>query len=230
MIGRPILAAALLLSTVSVASAGEGGGLNPASDAAPRLSRADRAAIVDELVERLRADPEILVETLLRYRQADKADAGLGLVPADAPTEGRADAATMVVEFVDYACEPCRDTGRVLDGMARSGEIRLVHRDLPFGAEGVELAASALDAHKQAGRYAAVRADLIAGRTPPSAAVGNRPFALSVMKRARADAARLGIRSLPALAVVRDGRMEVLSGEVGRDAILAAAKRLAGES
>lgn len=229
MIRRPILAAALLLSTLSAAPAGEGGGLNPASGTSPRLTPADRAAIVDELVERLRADPEILVETLLRYRQAEKADAGLGLVPTDAPTDGRPDAATTVIEFVDYACEPCRTTGRVLDGMARSGEIRLVHRDLPFGAEGVELSVSALDAHKRAGRYGTVRDALLAGRTPPSDAVENRPFAISVMKRARADAARLGIRTLPALAVVRDGRLEVLSGEVGRDAILAAAKRLAGE-
>lgn len=229
MIGRSVLAAALLVSSVCSGSAGEGGGLNPASDAAPRLSRADRSAIVDELVERLRADPEILVETLLRYRQADKADAGLGLVPADAPTDGRADAATTVVEFVDYACEPCRNTGRILDAMARSGEIRVVHRDLPFGGDGVELAVSALDAHKRAGRYAEVRGALLAGRTPAPEAVENRPFALAVMKRARADAARLGIRSLPAIAVLREGRMELLNGETGRDAILAASKRLAGQ-
>lgn len=229
MTGRFLLAAALLSSTLSIGLAGEGGALNPASGAAPRLSRADRAAIVDELVERLRADPEILVETLLRYRQAEAADAGLGLVPADAPTAGRSDAATTVVEFVDYACEPCRNTGRVLDGMARSGEIRLVHRDLPFGGDGVELAVSALDAHKRAGRYAEVRAALLAGRAPPSDTVENRPFALSIMKRARSDAARLGIRSLPALAVVREGRMEILNGEAGREEILAAAKRLAGE-
>lgn len=229
MNGRLLLATTLLLSTVSLGVAAEGGGLNPASDAAPRLSRADRAAIVDELVERLRADPEILVETLLRYRQADKADAALGLVPADAPTEGPVDAATTVVEFVDYACEPCRSTGRILDEMARSGEIRVAHRDLPLGQDGVELAVTALDAHKRAGRYAEIRAGLLAGRPLPSAAIENRPFATGVMKRARADAARLGIRSLPALAVVRDGRMEILSGEVGRDAILAAAKRLAGE-
>lgn len=229
MIGRPTLAAALLLSTLSAGLAGEGGGLNPASGAEPRLSRADRAAIVDELVERLRADPEILVETLLRYNRAEKADTGLGLVPSDAPIDGLADAATTVVEFVDYTCEPCRNTARTLDGMARSGEIRLVHRDLPFGGVGVRLAVSALDAHKRAGRYDAVRSALLADPTPPSGIVEDRAFALAVMKRARADAARLGIRSLPALVVVRDGRMEILSGEVGRDAILAASKRLAGE-
>jgi hypothetical protein len=227
MIARHLCAAAFLLSTTCVCPAADGA-LNPASDAAPRLSRADRAAIVDELVERLRADPEILVETLLRFRQAEKADAGLGIVPADAPTTGRPDAPTTVVEFVDYSCEPCRTAGRALDQMAGSGEVRIVHRDLPLTGEGVEISVGALDAFKSTGRYAEFRDALLAGRPVPPGTGENRAFALAVLKRARGDAARLGIKSLPALAILRDGRMEILTGDVGVDAVRSAAKRLAG--
>ena len=227
MFARHFCAAALLLSATGVCTAADGA-LNPAADAAPRLSRADRAAIVDEIVARLRADPEILVETLLRFRRAERADAGLGIVPDDAPVTGRSDAPTTVVEFGDYTCAPCRTAGRALDDLARSGEIRVVHRDMPLTAEGVAISVAALDAYKSTGRYDERRDALLAGRDVAAGREENRPFALSLLKRARSDAARLGIRSLPALAVVRDGRMEILTEDVGVDAVRAAAKRLAG--
>lgn len=227
MFARHLCTAALLLSATGVCTAADGA-LNPAADAAPRLSRADRAAIVDELVARLRADPEILVETLLRFRRAERADAGLGIVPDDAPATGRPDAPTTVVEFVDYTCAPCRVAGRALDDLAKSGEIRVVHRDMPLTSDGVMLSIAALDAFKSTGRYDEWRQALLADRRLPIDREENRPFALALLKRARSDAARLGIRSLPALAVVRDGRMEILTEDVGVEAVRAAAKRLAG--
>ncbi|GJD91591.1 hypothetical protein BHAOGJBA_5139 [Methylobacterium hispanicum] len=225
-----VASTALAFILAGTTEAAEGGGLNPASGAAPALSRADRAAIVDDLVERLRADPDILVETLLRFRRADREDGGLGITPADAPASGTAQAAATVVEFVDYACEPCRAAGLVLDGLAASGEIRVVHRDLPLSAESRELAAAALEAHKGAGRYGEFRTAFLTGRAAPAPVhAEGRSFALATMRRARADAARIGVKALPALAVVRDGRMEVLVGEITAQGVRDAVRRLGGE-
>lgn len=225
MLARAILIAAF---AATPALAG-GGGLNASSSSLPTLSSADRAAIVDDLVERLRSNPEILVETLLRFRQAEKEDGALGLAPADAPTTGQAGAQTIVVEFVDYACEPCRAAGLVLDGLAASGEIRVVHRDLPLSVESRELAVSALEAHKGAGRYSELRTELLSGRArPASTSVEGRQFAFASMKRTRADATRLGVKSIPAFAVIREGRMELLEGEITKESVREAAKRLGG--
>lgn len=225
-----MLARAFLIAAFAASPAlADGGGLNNSSSSLPTLTRADRAAIVDDLVERLRSNPEILVEALLRFRQAEREDGALGLAPADAPTTGPTGAQVTVVEFVDYACEPCRSAGLVLDGLAASGEIRVVHRDLPLSADSIELAATALGAHKGAGRYAEFRTALLAGRPGPAAYADGRPFALAAMKRTRSDAARLGVKTLPAAAVIRDGRMEILAGEITAQGVRDAVRRLGGE-
>lgn len=82
-----------------------------------------------------------------------------------APAHGAEDALLTIVEFSDYACSFCARARDTLDALALlyPGQLRLVHRSVPFLSES-DLAASAARAAAAQGKHRAMEARLYAVR------------------------------------------------------------------
>lgn len=129
------------------------------------FTAAQKAAIGKIIEEHLRANPEIILESVDNYRkkqedeQAAAAEKNIEknmdfLAAADAPSIGNPKADVTVIEFFDYNCGYCK---RALPDIQKLTEedknVRFVFYEMPILSESSYLAARwALAAHKQ-GKY-----------------------------------------------------------------------------
>jgi len=208
----------------------------PVTEFTVGLSAEDKEAIIAGVVEYFKRNPEELVESILTWRQRG--------APASAPdadpSSGNPGGDVTVIEFVDHGCVPCREASDRLAGIAASdGGIRIVHKDFPVGSkESAEASMQVLAASRSGGSWsAAARSLASAGRLDAAAvaaavkASGAGTASAEALSSARASieanrqlAARLGIRVLPAMAVLSGGKVQILTGNLTEADITASVK------
>lgn len=133
--------------------------------AADAFSSEQKKAVQDIIKEYLNENPEIILDSLENYRQAQqakfKADASKSiqdnmayLTSADAPFVGNADADVTVIEFFDYNCGYCKRALTDIQALVEKDKnVRFVFREMPILSPDSRTAALwALAAHKQ-GKY-----------------------------------------------------------------------------
>lgn len=203
-----------------------------------KLSDADRALVVRDVVDYFRKHPDELVESIVKWRESQSG--ALAKAQSDAalpdPVTGRADAPVAVLEFGDYGCGDCNAVSSALDAVVLADkDVRIVHRDFPHSSiDAVQASLDLISAASKGGDWQAMRRIyLVEGIAPETrikalAASGvevtneDRAKASDTMAKSKALAEKAGVTALPAIIVVVGGKVQALTGPQSRDAILAA--------
>ncbi|MBY3433356.1 thioredoxin domain-containing protein [Rhizobium laguerreae] len=198
----------------------------------PRLSDEDRAAVVNEVIEHFRKNPGELLEATSANRSqppaAPAADAFVG--SAVDPWYGREEAPISILVFSDYGCAPCNEVETMLDRIATSrDDVKIVHRDYPVSGE--DSVAASLDViqafnSKPQGDWMKLRQQLIAKGVAPEYRIEALRTAgiaqsgetsagvkLTLLKN-RELAKRAGVKTLPAVIVIKGDGVVPISGDV----------------
>lgn len=138
----------------------------PAQAADPAISDDERTKIETVLKEYLARDPGIIVESLQKFQEMQRADQDKqftdkfdnqkeALLKAGHPTVGAADADVTIVEFYDYNCGYCKkafsDVSKLID---EDKKLRFVFIEMPILSESsIEASKWALAADKQGKFY-----------------------------------------------------------------------------
>lgn len=139
------------------------------------LSEAQEAAVRALILETIRDNPQVIVDTLLAYQTQMAADEEAGRRAAiaalrddlqsdpNAGSLGNPEGDTVIVEFFDYNCPYCkRAAPEVAALIADDPDLRVVMREWPILGPDSELAARASLASRAQGRYAAFHEALMA--------------------------------------------------------------------
>lgn len=170
-----LLAAAPLLGGLAVTQLGAQSEDDPAALPAAALPAAERAAFEAVIRDYLLDNPEVLIESLERFRdretlaQAQQAeDAARRHLAELASGEvgfaigaSEAEAEVIVVEFFDYHCGYCRRAADFAVGLAEEDGVRVVFQDLPILREESRLAALAGLAAAESGDYVDLHLELM---------------------------------------------------------------------
>jgi len=228
---KSVLLAATLALTAGTALAQEGPAASP--EIVVTLSPEDREAIISGVVTYFKNNPGELVQAVMSWRQRS----GPSYLSADDPTSGNAKGDVTAIEFADVGCAACREVaGRLARVAASDGGLRVVHKDYPVsGPEAVAaslriLAASrsggsrqkALDSIAATGRIDAQAVDE-AVRASGAGAIAADALASArdSLERNRQLAARIGIKTLPAVVLLAGDKVQVLTGNVSESEVLA---------
>ena len=167
--------------------------LSAAAQQSTPLDQTEQEAIRALILQTIRENPEVLVETLLYFQEEAQAEAeaeqraniarvsDLLLSDPNAGVLGNPDGKIVLIEFFDYNCPYCRRAAPILfELIEENPELRIVMREGPILGPDSELAARAsLAALKQDG-FADFHEELMA-----------QPRANAVMIRRAAEAAGL---------------------------------------
>lgn len=167
--------------------------LGVAAQQSTPLDQTEKEAIRALILQTIRENPDVLVETLLKYQEEAQAAAQEQQVAAiervsdvleadtNAGVIGNPDGEIVLIEFFDYNCPYCRRAAPILFELIEDNpDLRIVMREWPILGPDSELAARAsLAALKQDG-FAAFHEELMA-----------QPRANAVMIRRAAEAAGL---------------------------------------
>ncbi|MCZ7861867.1 thioredoxin domain-containing protein [Agrobacterium salinitolerans] len=195
----------------------------------PRLSDEDRKAVVSEVIEYFRNNPEDLIGAITAAKRPEaKADAFAG--SAVDPFYGREDAPISIMVFSDYGCAPCNEVEAILDRIADSrSDVKIVHRDYPVSGE--HSVAASLDViqafnAKPQGDWMKLRRELMAKGVAPEYRIEAMRAAgieqsgetsagvkLTLLKN-RELARRAGVNTLPAVIVMKGDGVVPISGDV----------------
>lgn len=203
-----------------------------------KLSGADRALVVREVVDYFKQHPDELVEAIVKWRESNS-DEIVKAQTADTlpdPTTGRADAPVTIIEFGDYGCAECNGVSSVLDAVALADkDVRLMHRDFPrSNIDAVQASLDLISAASKGGDWHAMRRlYLIEGVAPETrikalAASGaqvtneDRAKASETLTKSKTLAEKAGVTTLPAVIVVVGSKVQALTGPQTKDSVLAA--------
>lgn len=195
----------------------------------PRLSDEDRKAVVSEVIEYFRNNPEDLIGAITAAKRPEaKVDAFAG--SAVDPFYGHADAPISIMVFSDYGCAPCNEVEAILDRIADSrSDVKIVHRDYPVSGE--HSVAASLDViqafnAKPQGDWMKLRRELMAKGVAPEYRIEAMRAAgieqsgetsagvkLTLLKN-RELARRAGVNTLPAVIVMKGDGVVPISGDV----------------
>ena len=203
-------------------------GVNPAKAAAvpeaadPGFSPEMIDLLVDGVIAKLRAKPEILVDIVLSYEERHKQPTGM-IRPED-PAIGPQDADVTLVHFFDPSCAPCRATATALEQAASAdGKVRVVIKEFPTTAEGLATSIAALAAKD----YNTVHAAVLSGLQPQPV---NDPAAVakasSTIAQNRDIAAKYRVSVLPTVFVVGNGMASRIEGPLTAPEIVARLKAI----
>lgn len=164
------------------------------------LDQVEQEAIKALILQTIRENPEVLVDTLLAFQEKAQAQAqveqraaisrGGELLRADANTGvmGNPDGDIVLVEFFDYNCPYCRRAAPVLfELIEENPDLRIIMREWPILGPDSELAARASLAATQQDKFEAFHEALMA-----------QPRANTVMIRRAAEQAGLDYDQLQA--------------------------------
>lgn len=148
------------------------------------LSEAEEAAIRALILETIRDNPQVIVDTLLAYQDQQAADeesrrrATLASLQDDLRSDpnagslGNPDGETVIVEFFDYNCPYCRRAAPEVSALiAEDPDLRVVMREWPILGPDSEAAARASLAARAQGKYAAFHEALMAQSTANAATI-----------------------------------------------------------
>lgn len=189
-------------------------GANPAKPtgteepADPGLSPEMIDLLVDGVIAKLRAKPEILLDIVLSYEERNRS--AQGMIRPEDPSIGPQDAEITLVHFFDPGCAPCRATATAIEqAAAADGKVRVVMKEFPTTPEGVTSSVNALAAKD----YFAAHAAVLGGLAPPSATDKESvEKAGAAVARNRAIAQRYRVSVLPTVFAVGDGFATRLEG------------------
>lgn len=167
--------------------------LSVAAQQSTPLDQTDEEAIRDLVLQTIRENPEVLVETLLNYQEEAQAAAQEQQVAAiervsdalksdtNAGVIGNPDGEIVLIEFFDYNCPYCRRAAPILFELIEDNpDLRIVMREWPILGPDSELAARASLAALKQDAFAEFHEELMA-----------QPRANAVMIRRAAEAAGL---------------------------------------
>lgn len=214
---------ALVLATMLIPSA--------ALAQQPRLSDEDRKAVVGEVIDYFRKNPDELIGAITEARRPD-AKSGPEAFAGSAvdPWYGREDAAISIMVFSDYGCAPCNDVEKILDRIADArSDVKIVHRDYPVSGE--HSVAASLDVIqafnvKPRADWMALRRELMAKGVAPEYRIealraagidqtGETGAAVKLtLLKNRELARRAGVTTLPAVIVMKGEGVVPISGDV----------------
>lgn len=204
-----------------------------------KLSDTDRQKIVSDVIAHFRANPQELVESILKWREGQSADKAKTVQAGERlpdPVTGRREAPISIIEFSDYGCAPCNAMSTMLDDIAKTDpDIRIIHRDIPRSS--VDAAAASIDliaAASKGGRLDQMRSIFLKEGVLPEtrikalAASGvkvdndDRRKATRTMEVSNGLAERAGVTELPAIIIVVGQKVQALSGAQTKASIMQA--------
>jgi protein-disulfide isomerase len=198
----------------------------------PRLSDDDRNAVVNEVIEHFRKNPEELLGAASAQKAQPSAAPAAPSFAGSAvdPWYGRADAPISIMVFSDYGCTTCNEVETMLDKIATArDDVKIVHRDYPVSGE--DSVAASLDViqafnSKPQGDWMKLRQQLMAKGVAPEYRIEALRAAgieqstetsagvkLTLLKN-RELARRAGVKTLPAVIVMKGDGVVPISGDV----------------
>ena len=200
------------------------------------LSESDRRAIVQEVVDHFRKNPQELFEAIVSWRAAQESARRQAAVPSS----GNAVGDVTIFEFTDYGCDPCRKLSAAVDeAAAKDGKVRVVHHDYPVsGQDAVAAALDLVAAHADGKDWRALRRAYIADGVAPENRIkaldgagfpvsgDARDGARETLLSNRTLAAKAGVDALPAIIVSSGGKVQALSGPMTGAEVEAAISRI----
>lgn len=213
-----------------------------------RLSDEDRKAIVNEVIDHFRKNPAELNQAITAAKTPEPTTAATQAFAGSAvdPWSGSVNAPISILVFSDYGCGPCNDVEAILDRLAQSrSDVKVVHRDYPVSGE--DSVAASLDViqafnAKPQGDWMKLRQQLMSRGVAPEyriealRAAGieqtgetSASVKLTLLKN-RELALRAGVRTLPAVIVMKDDGVVPISGEVTAEGINEAIRLLSEKS
>lgn len=207
-------------------------GINPAKTAAvpeaadPGLSPEMIDLLVDGVIAKLRAKPEILVDIVLSYEERHKQPSGM--IRPDDPAIGPQDADVTLVHFFDPSCPPCRATATALEqAAAADGKVRVVIKEFPTTAEGLATSLAALAAKDYNTVHAAVLSGLQPQPVKDQTAVAKASAAIA---QNREIAAKYRVSVLPTIFAVGNGMASRIEGPLTAAEVVAKLKAIRGKT
>lgn len=218
------LSKALILATMLIPSA--------VCAQQPRLSDEDRKAVVNEVIEYFRKNPGELLGAVAAQKTQPPALPSVEAFAGSAvdPWYGRADAPISIMVFSDYGCSTCNEVEAMLDNIATTrNDVKIVHRDYPVSGE--DSVAASLDViqafnSKPQGDWMKLRQQLMAKGVAPEYRIEALRAAgieqsgetsagvkLTLLKN-RELARRAGVKTLPAVIVMKGDGVVPISGDV----------------
>lgn len=213
------------------------------------LSYENRQAIVKDVIEHFKANPEDLVEAIIQWRERAKPkDVAthhvLNAEPIQPALSGNAKGDVVVFEFVDYGCEPCRKvSGELMDVVNSDPKAAVVHYDYPIsGEDGLNAALDFLAVKAKGGNWKEVRDILVTEGSKPETRIKalaqsnveigtpERAAAIATIRKNRDIAKTAGVTVLPAIVVQSGEHVIALNGEIAPNAIAAAISKVRAQS
>ena len=164
----------------------------------PSFSLAD-AALEQKIRAFILNNPEVIVDSLQRYQQQqarikeqDQQRLITELIPLfkqpnQFPAEGSKDDRLVIIEFLDYQCGFCkRAHGEIKKTIEAYADLRVIYVDTPILGPASKLAAQAVLAARDQGKYLALHNALLQNRGPL-----NESRLLDLAKKVGLDVARL---------------------------------------
>lgn len=196
-----------------------------------RLSDNDMKAIVTEVIEHFRSNPQELIQAIVAGTKAEpapKAPAADFTGAAVDPWYGKGDAPISIMVFSDYGCGPCNDVEKVLDRIVDSrSDVKVVHRDYPVsGEDAVAASLDVLSAFNAKADWMKLRAEFMNNGIAPEYRIQALKAAgieqsgevsaavkLTLLKN-RELAQRAGVNTLPAVIVMKGEGVVPISGDI----------------
>jgi protein-disulfide isomerase len=196
-----------------------------------RLSEEDRKAVVGEVIDYFRKNPNDLIEAITASKRPASTPGSESFVgSAIDPWYGEENAPISIMVFSDYGCAPCNDVETILDRIADArSDVKIVHRDYPVSGE--HSVAASLDViqsfnSKPQGDWMALRRELMAKGVAPEYRIealraagikqsGETSAAVKLtLLKNRELARRAGVATLPAVIVMKGDGVVPISGDV----------------
>ena len=140
--------------------------LSAAAQQSTPLDQTEQEAIRALILQTIRENPEVLVETLLYFQEEAQAEAeaeqraniarvsDLLLSDPNAGVLGNPDGKIVLIEFFDYNCPYCRRVKPEMEALlAADPNVRVVYREWPILGDGSVFAARAALASRNQGKY-----------------------------------------------------------------------------
>jgi protein-disulfide isomerase len=202
-----------------------------------RLSDEDRKAVVNEVIEHFKQHPEELLGASAAQKAQPPSAPAVEAFAGSAidPWYGNADAPISIMVFSDYGCSTCNEVETMLDKIATSrDDVKIVHRDYPVSGE--DSVAASLDViqafnSKPQGDWMKLRQQLMAKGVAPEYRIEALRAAgidqsgetsagvkLTLLKN-RELARRAGVKTLPAVIVMKGEGVVPISGDVTADGV-----------
>lgn len=222
------------------------------------LGDAEEAAIRALILETIRDNPEVIVDTLRAYQDQQAADEEAGRRAAiaalrdvlqsdpNAGSLGNPEGDTVIVEFFDYNCPYCKRAAPEVAGLiADDPDLRVVMREWPILGQESEVAARASLAARAQGKYAAFHAALMAQQRANEVTIRRaaeeagldldrlqadmkEPEVEAHIARSRELATQLGITGTPTF-IIGDGLVPGFAEKAQLAAVIAEARDSQGE-